>query len=187
MHFAKIANALTLTKVQKRSLCWSPSSIEHGKRLSLLGIMTENMQFKIIKRARFLFKICCISWFLPSHSQPILLLSLQTRIKQRVTRLENGPVISTDPDDWLQLNKEHCQSQCSVSGSFFKVPSPKKPINLKVQKWREKNFQPRGGQEEKANHIASLIGNWLFERAIMGRYVHSNKKQTLHLTWKREE
>ena len=26
--------------------------------------------------------------------------NFQTRIKQRVTRLENGPAISTDPDDW---------------------------------------------------------------------------------------
>ena len=25
--------------------------------------------------------------------------NFQTRIKQRVTRLENGPAISTDPDD----------------------------------------------------------------------------------------
>ena len=153
MHFAKIANALTLTKVQKRSLCWSPSSIEHGKRLSLLGIMTENMQFKIIKSPIFLFKICCISWFLPSLS----LIPLQTRIKQRVTRLENGPVISTDPDDWLQLNKEHCQCQCSVSGSFFKVPSPKKPINLKVQKWRKKTFSQ--GVAKKRKQI--ILRPWL--------------------------
>ena len=82
-----------------------------------------------------------------------------------MTRLENGPVISTDPDDWFQLNKEHCQNRppatkCPISGSgsFWKVPSPEKPIKLKVRT----NFQPRGDQEEKAkDEIQITLHPWL--------------------------
>ena len=103
-----------------------------------------------------------------------------------MTRLENGPVISTDPDDWFQLKKEHCQTSPRVFSLWILLQSSfaKKANQLKSPKVKKKTLSQ--GVAKKRKQI--ILHPWLSIGSLKELYREVRpQQQTLHLSWKRDK